>query len=268
MSFGQNPYPQQNPPYGQAPYGAPPGSQGSAPWPGQPQGQPPAGAPGQWQQPGWPGQPGHPGMPPQPGQHPAQVPGAPQSNPWGPGGPGAPGVPGGPGAPGWGQQSAPAAPVPATPVPEPEPRTASFRRRDLLVSTTDTVGGQVIKAVLGEVVGVVTRPRQLRPTPDLAALLTQTRQDAIDAAVAMAVEAGADAVVGLRFDGGKINDQTSEVTAYGTAVTLVGGNPLGEGADENPFTTGGQQAPAEPAQTELAQPDEQSANHNDQEHQP
>lgn len=105
-------------------------------------------------------------------------------------------------------------------MPEPEPRRAVFRERDLPVATTDTIPGRVITEVLGEVIGVVTRARDMRASADLSALLTITRQDAVDALVTMATEAGADAVVGLRFDGGKVNDGTSEVAAYGTAVKL------------------------------------------------
>lgn len=254
MTYGQNPYPQQNQPFGGSPYGPPAGSQGSAPWPGQPGAQPQnpgqPGRPGWGQQPGWPG--GQPGQP---------APGQPQQQgaPWGPPQGAAQSAPGGWG-PG-GQQ--PPAPVPATPVPEPEPRKASLRTRELLVSTTETLPGHEVAAVLGEVVGVITRPRQLRPAPDLAALLAQTRQDAVDAAVAMAQQAGADAIIGLRFDGGKVNDQTSEVAAYGTAVTLVGGNPLQAAAsepedeqDENPFTTGGSSIAEQPAQPAGAQPEQ------------
>lgn len=210
MSYGQNPYGQN--PYGQQPYGQqPPQHQPSAQ---PPTGQPPAGQ--TW------------GRPPQPGagqpggwNQPQQGWGQPQGQPWG-----APGQPGQFGAP-------PAQPVPATPVPEPEPRKAVFRERDLPVVTTETIPGRVITEVVGEVIGVVTRARDMRPTADLSAVLTGTRQDAVDALVTMATEAGADGVVGLRFDGGKVNDGTSEVAAYGTAVKL---ETVPE--EPNPFTTG------------------------------
>ena len=39
----------------------------------------------------------------------------------------------------------------------------------------------------------------------------------------MAESAGADAVVGLRFDCSEITQSLSEVAAYGTAVKLLGG---------------------------------------------
>ena len=52
-------------------------------------------------------------------------------------------------------------------------------------------------------------------------MLTRSRQDAISRAVEMAESAGADAILGLRFDCSEITQNMSEVVAYGTAVKLV-----------------------------------------------
>jgi hypothetical protein len=52
-------------------------------------------------------------------------------------------------------------------------------------------------------------------------MLTDSRQDAVARMVEMAMGAGADAIVGLRFDCSEITQSLSEVAAYGTAVTLV-----------------------------------------------
>ena len=59
-------------------------------------------------------------------------------------------------------------------------------------------------------------------------MLTRSRQDAITRAVEMAESAGADAILGLRFDCSEITQNMSEVVAYGTAVKLV---PLPGDAD-------------------------------------
>ena len=92
----------------------------------------------------------------------------------------------------------------------------------------ETVPGREIASVVGDVVGVVARTRELRP--DLRGLnpldgyvvmLTDSRQDAVARMVEMAVAAGADAVVGLKFDCSEITQSLSEVAAYGTAVKLV-----------------------------------------------
>ncbi|HNV09800.1 MAG TPA: heavy metal-binding domain-containing protein, partial [Propionibacteriaceae bacterium] len=69
-------------------------------------------------------------------------------------------------------------------------------------------------------VGTVTRPRDLQPHPELALFLTQIRQDATRAMVEMARQAGADAIIGFAYAGGAISSMSSEITAYGTAVTL------------------------------------------------
>jgi uncharacterized protein YbjQ (UPF0145 family) len=94
----------------------------------------------------------------------------------------------------------------------------------------DKLVGHEITEVLGEVVGVVARSRELRPDlrvgnplDGYAVMLTESRQEAVGRLVEMAVAAGADAVVGLRFDSSEITQSLSEVVAYGTAVRLAGG---------------------------------------------
>jgi uncharacterized protein YbjQ (UPF0145 family) len=192
----------QQPPYGQNPQNAY-GQQQPGPYPQQPQqyGQPP---PGRQPQPPYPGQQGPYGQ--QPGQYPPQ-----QQQPYGQPGQG----PYGQQAPQWTPQP------PATKQPE-------IVQRQLPVVTMETVPGREISSVVGDVVGVVARTRELRP--DLRGLnpldgyvvmLTDSRQDAVARMVEMAVAAGADAVVGLKFDCSEITQSLSEVAAYGTAVTLV-----------------------------------------------
>lgn len=73
---------------------------------------------------------------------------------------------------------------------------------------------------MGIVLGVVTRPRDLAHSPEMSYILTEARQDAIGAMVLQARQAGADGVVGLRFDGGLVSESVAEITAYGTAVRL------------------------------------------------
>lgn len=213
VPYGKPPQPpQQQPPFGApqaSPYGPPanPAPFGPPPMPPQPQQRPPAPygpPPGQGffpgPQPGAPFGPQHqtpPPLPPQGSAAPSNVPGG-----WSP-------VQQGPG-------------VPPTPVPDPTPRKAPFAATAIPVVTSDALPGREVSQVIGIVVGVTTRSRDVKVGPDTVALLTQARQDAVAALVTMATDAGADAVVGLRFDGGKIAEALSEVTAYGTAVTLVG----------------------------------------------
>ena len=235
MTYGQ-PDPRQfgQPQYGQPgqpAYGPPPGyGQSGQPPYGQP-GQPAYGQPGQPRQPpyGQPGQPGQPGPSygqpgqPQPGQpQPGQPPqGQPQPGQFGPQY----------GQPQYGQPPAPQAspggwaPVPgppkASPVPEPAPKKPEYVAIDLPLSTSDTVAGREITGVVGIVVGTTTRTTQPKVGPDTVNLLARARQDALVALADMARAAGGGAVVSVRFDGGPAADGLYELTAYGTAVTLV-----------------------------------------------
>jgi uncharacterized protein YbjQ (UPF0145 family) len=199
--YGQNPYGQPQPPnpYGQQP---PPYGQPSAPpRPGQ---QPPYPPPGQGQQPY--------GQPPAYGQ-PQQPPyGQPQPGQW-------------------------------TPQP-PIAKKPTLVTRSLPVVTLDHLPGREISEVLGEVVGVVARTRELRPdlrtgnpVDGYVTMLTESRQDAVGALVAMAEAAGADAVLGLRFDCSEITQSLSEVAAYGTAVRLVGGEESEVSEEDTPTST-------------------------------
>lgn len=154
---------------------------------------------------------GHPGIPQ---QHPGfvQQPSAPNLQ-------GAPLPPGGPVA---GPPSDQAAPKPAPISPEAqrdvEPRNPRFRRFDLPVTTQPGLPGAGEPETVGIVFGVVTRPRDLAHSPEMSYILTEARQDAIAAMVVQAQQAGADGVVGLRFDGGAVSGSVAEITAYGTAV--------------------------------------------------
>jgi uncharacterized protein YbjQ (UPF0145 family) len=190
--YGQNPYGQQPNPYAQQPQ-QPYGQPGR---PAQPYGQQPYG-----QQPGYP--------PQQPyGQQPGQ--GQPQQNPYAQQPYGQAGQPG---------QWTPQPPAAARP---------TLVSRPIVVVTMDTVPGREVAEVLGDVVGVVARTRELRPDlrsgnpiDGYVTMLTQSRQEAVGKLVEMAQAAGANAVVGLRFDCSEITQSLSEVAAYGTAIKLV-----------------------------------------------
>jgi uncharacterized protein YbjQ (UPF0145 family) len=92
---------------------------------------------------------------------------------------------------------------------------------DLPLSTTDAVAGREITGAVGIVVGTTTRTTQPRIGPDTVTLLARARQDALVALADMARGAGGDAVVSVRFDSAPAADGLYEVSAYGTAVTLV-----------------------------------------------
>jgi uncharacterized protein YbjQ (UPF0145 family) len=214
-------YGQQPPNPYQQPYGQP--YQQGQPQQGQPGQQGPYGQPVQYGQRPQYGQPPQPGQPNPYGQQPPQNPYG-QPNPYGQQPPqGQPGQPG-QGQPPQGQQGQPGQGqwVAQTP---PRPTVAP---RSIPVVTLDSLPGREIAEIVGDVVGVVARGRDLPPElraggmeAGYVAMLTRSRQDAIARAVEMAESAGADAVLGLRFDCSEITQNMSEVVAYGTAVKLV-----------------------------------------------
>jgi uncharacterized protein YbjQ (UPF0145 family) len=190
-------YGQQQPPYGQNPYGRPPQQPGQNPY-GQPPnpygqpapnpyGQPPGPNPYGQAQPGY----GQPQQPPQPGYPPQPPPGQGQ----------------------WVAQST---------------RQPAVVTRAIPVVTLEALPGREVAEVVGDVVGIVARSRELPPElrsgsaqDGYAIMLTDSRQAAVTKMLAMAQAAGADAVLGLRFDCSEITQSMSEVAAYGTAVRLV-----------------------------------------------
>jgi uncharacterized protein YbjQ (UPF0145 family) len=103
----------------------------------------------------------------------------------------------------------------------------------MLVVTTENVPGHAVKAVLGQVFGVVVRSRGLGGNitaglrslvggeiPEYSRLVEDARRHAIDRLVANAALMGANAVVMMRFDSGELAQSMNEVVAYGTAVIL------------------------------------------------
>jgi uncharacterized protein YbjQ (UPF0145 family) len=192
------------------------------------------------------------GQQPPYGQNPANPYGQQQPNPYGqpqqpygqPSGPPRPGQPPyGQQPPPYGQQPPPYGQQPGQWTAQPPiARKPTLVSRPLPVVTMEQVPGRETTEVIGEVIGVVARTRELRPdlrsgnpVDGYVTMLTESRQEAVGRLVEMAQEAGADAVVGLRFDCSEITQSLSEVAAYGTAVRLVptGDEPLEE---ETPTT--------------------------------
>ena len=101
-------------------------------------------------------------------------------------------------------------------------------------TTAFTLTGQRITKELGTVRGIVVRSRSVFGTfggflqtifgGDITlftALCERTRQDAYERMCAHAVELGANAIVGLRYDATEIGQGVTEVLCYGTAVVVT-----------------------------------------------
>lgn len=101
----------------------------------------------------------------------------------------------------------------------------------MMVSTTNDVTGFKVVRHLGVVRGITVRSRsvvgnfvggiqsifggQIGAYVELA---ETARQEAFDHMCAHATRAGANAIIGMRYDGNEIMDGITEVLAYGTAV--------------------------------------------------
>src|SRR6476660_2124871 len=104
---------------------------------------------------------------------------------------------------------------------------------DIIVTTTSELAGYAITQHMGVVRGITVRSRSvignvggaiqsifggnLSIYTDLA---ERARQEAFDMMVEHARQAGAHAVVGMRYDANEIMEGITEVLAYGTAVKI------------------------------------------------
>ena len=106
-----------------------------------------------------------------------------------------------------------------------------------MTSTTFDMPGYRIVENLGVVRGVVVRSRSVFGTLGASVqtifggnislfteLAERTRQQAFDTMLVQAVIAGADAVIGVRYDATELMQGVTEVLCYGTAVRV---QPLG-----------------------------------------
>ena len=107
------------------------------------------------------------------------------------------------------------------------------RRGEMLVTTTDTVEGRPIRRVVGLVRGNTVRTRNIGTdflagfrnliggeVSQYTAMLSQSREQALDRLRAEALQLGANAVVGLRITTSTVMAGAAEILAYGTAVVL------------------------------------------------
>jgi uncharacterized protein YbjQ (UPF0145 family) len=103
----------------------------------------------------------------------------------------------------------------------------------MIVATTNDLPGYRIVRVIGLVRGITVRSRSIVGTIGGAlqsivggnitiftTLAETTRQQALDLMVQHAEEAGANAVIAMRYDGNEITDGITEMLAYGTAVVV------------------------------------------------
>jgi uncharacterized protein YbjQ (UPF0145 family) len=108
-----------------------------------------------------------------------------------------------------------------------------MREKGMIVSTTNEIAGYKIVRHLGLVRGITVRSRSVvgnffggiqtifgGKLSVYVNLAEATRQEAFDHMCAHASEAGANAIIGMRYDANDIMDGVTEVLAYGTAVIV------------------------------------------------
>ncbi len=103
----------------------------------------------------------------------------------------------------------------------------------MIVSTTNEISGYRVVRHLGLVRGITVRSRSVvgnffggiqtifgGKLSVYVNLAEATRQEAFDHMCAHAADAGANAIIGMRYDANEIMDGVTEVLAYGTAVIV------------------------------------------------
>ena len=102
-----------------------------------------------------------------------------------------------------------------------------------LVTTAFTIEGYRIKKNLGVVRGIIVRSRSIFGTIGaglqtlfggnitlFTELCEKTRKDSYELMIVHAVEMGANAIIGFRYDANEVMSGVTEVLAYGTAVVV------------------------------------------------
>ena len=110
---------------------------------------------------------------------------------------------------------------------------ASDDRPKLIVTTGNDVHGHEIEEYLGIVRGIVVRSPSIGQgfrgafksivggnNAAFEEVCESARMDAFKRMARQAKEVGADAIIGMRYDATEFAQGTTEVLAYGTAVTL------------------------------------------------
>ena len=103
----------------------------------------------------------------------------------------------------------------------------------MIVVTINDLPGYRIVRVIGLVRGITVRSRSIIGSIGVAlqsivggnitlftSLAETARQEALDLMIKHAEEAGANAVIAMRYDGNEITDGITEMLAYGTAVVV------------------------------------------------
>jgi len=117
----------------------------------------------------------------------------------------------------------------------PQQQQQQFQQNFLCVTTND-IPGYRINAVYGEVFGLTVRSRNAfsqmgaglksmfgGELKGMTKALVDSRNDVMQRMIQEAINRGANAIVGMRFDTSEMGDVWTEICAYGTAVSISRG---------------------------------------------
>jgi uncharacterized protein YbjQ (UPF0145 family) len=103
----------------------------------------------------------------------------------------------------------------------------------MLIATTNDIPGRQVTEVLGEVMGLTVRSRNLGSQigasfkslvggelKGMTKALVDSRQQVMDRMAEEAEAKGANAIIAMRFDTSEMGPQWTEICAYGTAVRV------------------------------------------------
>lgn len=106
----------------------------------------------------------------------------------------------------------------------------------MLITTTNDLPGRQVVEVLGEVMGLTVRSRNIGSQfgaslksliggelKGMTKALVDSRHEVVDRMVAEAESKGADAILAMRFDTSEMGPNWTEICAYGTAVRTQAG---------------------------------------------
>jgi uncharacterized protein YbjQ (UPF0145 family) len=130
-----------------------------------------------------------------------------------------------------------------------------------VVVTTDDLPGYEICQVYGYVMGVVVRTQNpfsegLKAldggvNPRRVKVMTNWRQQAIDAMIEEAKKRGANAIIGMRFDHRVLTEFWTEICAYGTAILAA---PVPSKAEQSGQGAGASGSPTPPTEAAATAP--------------
>ena len=100
------------------------------------------------------------------------------------------------------------------------------QQQEIFVTTADEIPGYMVIQILGIVVGVslLSKRYDLSKEDEAKKFLEESekaRVNALNEMVQRAKELNSTAIISVRFDSHRINDDYDEIIAYGTAVKVI-----------------------------------------------